>query len=185
MLAAAGELPGAKAVATIGAPFDVSHLTRLLAGGMQALAEHGEAEVDVGGRHVRSSDDAVREDQVISNVFGRFGRPSGRLDPDVLDRILERPRVRVGERARPVAAGRGAQAGGRRPPRWYEQSGAATLAHELVRVGDEPATDGRGDRRDGALRTRGGAHREPLPPIATRAAPRRFTGSAPPAAAPA
>ncbi|HMO46090.1 MAG TPA: hypothetical protein PKB14_08690 [Rubrivivax sp.] len=33
-------------------------------------------------------------DQVIRYVLGRFGRPTGRLDPNVLDRILDRPRAR-------------------------------------------------------------------------------------------
>jgi fermentation-respiration switch protein FrsA (DUF1100 family) len=50
VLAAAARIQEARAVATIGAPFDVEHVTRLFAGGMQALREKGEAEVRIGGR---------------------------------------------------------------------------------------------------------------------------------------
>jgi uncharacterized OsmC-like protein/alpha-beta hydrolase superfamily lysophospholipase len=50
VLAAAPDLPAVKAVATIAAPFDVQHVTRLLGEGLQALMDHGEAEVQLGGR---------------------------------------------------------------------------------------------------------------------------------------
>jgi putative redox protein len=50
VLAAAADLPGVKAVATIAAPFDVHHVTRLLGDGLQTLIEQGEAEVNLGGR---------------------------------------------------------------------------------------------------------------------------------------
>ena len=33
-------------------------------------------------------------DQVIRYVLGRFGRPTGPVDPDVMDRILAKPRAR-------------------------------------------------------------------------------------------
>ena len=49
-LAAAPDLPSVTAVATIAAPFDVQHVTRLFGDGLQALMEHGEAEVQLGGR---------------------------------------------------------------------------------------------------------------------------------------
>jgi putative redox protein len=52
-LAAASRLPDVKAVATIGTPFDVAHVTHLFGGGLQALEQHGEAEVDIGGRPFR------------------------------------------------------------------------------------------------------------------------------------
>ncbi|MFX4865151.1 osmotically inducible protein C, partial [Acinetobacter baumannii] len=45
VLAAAGNLPGIKAVATIAAPFDVSHVTALFGDGLQTLMEQGEAQV--------------------------------------------------------------------------------------------------------------------------------------------
>src|SRR5262245_26323325 len=50
VLAAAAELPNVKAVATIGAPFDVDHVTRLFGDDLQALLSQGEAEVKLGGR---------------------------------------------------------------------------------------------------------------------------------------
>jgi len=50
VLAAAAELPNVKAVATIGAPFDVEHVTRLFGDDLQTLLSQGEAEVKLGGR---------------------------------------------------------------------------------------------------------------------------------------
>jgi len=50
VLAAAADLPHVKAIATIGAPFDVQHITRLFGDDLQTLLEHGEAEVKLGGR---------------------------------------------------------------------------------------------------------------------------------------
>jgi putative redox protein len=67
VLAAAAELPEIKAVATIGAPFEVAHVTNLLRGGMPTLLREGEAEVDIGGRpfRIRRSfvDDLAKHDQ--------------------------------------------------------------------------------------------------------------------------
>src|SRR3712207_8639098 len=37
---------------------------------------------------------ATVPDQVIRYALGSFGRPTAPLDPDVLDRILDRPRAR-------------------------------------------------------------------------------------------
>ena len=53
VLAAAAQIPEAEAVATIGAPFDVEHVTHLFAGGLDELREQGEAEVRIGGRPFR------------------------------------------------------------------------------------------------------------------------------------
>jgi uncharacterized OsmC-like protein/alpha/beta superfamily hydrolase len=53
VLAAASDLPAVKAVATIAAPFDVQHVTRLFGDDLQALLDHGEAEVRLGGRPFR------------------------------------------------------------------------------------------------------------------------------------
>ena len=67
VLAAAGQLPDTQAVATIGAPFDVEHVTHLFAGGIEELREKGEAEVRIGGRpfKLRQSfvDDLASHDQ--------------------------------------------------------------------------------------------------------------------------
>lgn len=49
-IAAAVGTPEIKAVAVIGAPADVSHVTRLLAGGLEQIQDKGEAEVDLGGQ---------------------------------------------------------------------------------------------------------------------------------------
>lgn len=50
VLAAAAELPNVKAIATIGAPCDVQHVTRLFGEDLKTLLEQGEAEVKLGGR---------------------------------------------------------------------------------------------------------------------------------------
>ena len=52
-LAAAGELPDVRAVATVGAPAEVSHVTRLLGDGLDGLMARGDAEVHIGGRPFR------------------------------------------------------------------------------------------------------------------------------------
>jgi putative redox protein len=53
MLAAAARLPEAKAVATIGAPADPSHVTQLLADQAADIEADGEAEVELAGRRFR------------------------------------------------------------------------------------------------------------------------------------
>jgi uncharacterized OsmC-like protein/pimeloyl-ACP methyl ester carboxylesterase len=50
VLAAAAALPNVKAIATIGAPCDVQHVTRLFGEDLKTLLEQGEAEVKLGGR---------------------------------------------------------------------------------------------------------------------------------------
>jgi uncharacterized OsmC-like protein/pimeloyl-ACP methyl ester carboxylesterase len=50
VLAAAAGLPGVKAVATIGAPFDIQHVTKLFGEDLETLLTQGEAEVKLGGR---------------------------------------------------------------------------------------------------------------------------------------
>ena len=67
VLAAAGRIPDTRAVATIGAPFDVDHVTHLFAGGIAELRATGEADVRIGGRPftLRQSfvDDLATHDQ--------------------------------------------------------------------------------------------------------------------------
>jgi len=53
VLAAAGEIPEAVAVATIGAPFEPSHVRHLLAPALPAIEAAGEAEVELAGRKFR------------------------------------------------------------------------------------------------------------------------------------
>jgi putative redox protein len=67
VLAAAGDMPQIAAVATVAAPFEVSHVTRTFGDGLTRLMEEGEAEVDLGGRpfQIRRAfiDDLKRHDQ--------------------------------------------------------------------------------------------------------------------------
>jgi len=53
VLAAAPQAADAKAVATIGAPFEAAHVAHLLKGGEETIRSSGEAEVDIGGRRFR------------------------------------------------------------------------------------------------------------------------------------
>ena len=50
MLAAAHDIAEARAVATIGTPYDPKHIERLLVGGKDEILATGEAKVDIGGR---------------------------------------------------------------------------------------------------------------------------------------
>ena len=52
MLKAAGRIPSATAVATLGAPFDPGHVTRNFADALDRIRAEGRAEVDLGGRPV-------------------------------------------------------------------------------------------------------------------------------------
>jgi putative redox protein len=53
ILAAAGQIPDAKAVVTIAAPSDPAHVTGLFAEGIADIRKHGEAEVSLAGRPFR------------------------------------------------------------------------------------------------------------------------------------
>lgn len=50
VILAADRIDSIKALATIGAPFDPSHVTHLLSGGIEEIESKGEAEVNIGGR---------------------------------------------------------------------------------------------------------------------------------------
>ncbi len=50
VLAAAAQIPEARAVATIGAPYDPAHVTHNFAAALETIQRDGEAEVDLGGR---------------------------------------------------------------------------------------------------------------------------------------
>jgi len=50
MLPAARDIPEARAVATIGAPYEARHVEQLIVHGKQEILERGEAQVDIGGR---------------------------------------------------------------------------------------------------------------------------------------
>jgi putative redox protein len=53
VLAAAADVPSARAVAVIGAPFDPGHVTHNFEGALEAIAADGSAEVTLGGRLLR------------------------------------------------------------------------------------------------------------------------------------
>ncbi|MGD9582172.1 MAG: alpha/beta hydrolase family protein [Lysobacterales bacterium] len=53
VLAAAGDLPEVRAVATIGAPSEPLHIAHLFADHLHELSDRGEAEVSIGGRKFR------------------------------------------------------------------------------------------------------------------------------------
>jgi putative redox protein len=88
VLAAAGEIPEARALATIGAPFEAKHVERLLVHGKQQILDAGEAQVDIGGRpfSVRKEffEDLARHDPA---------RHIGALNKALL--ILHSPRDRI------------------------------------------------------------------------------------------
>lgn len=53
VITAAGDLPSVRAVATIGAPADASHVTRHFAGEIETISTEGEAAVELAGRPFR------------------------------------------------------------------------------------------------------------------------------------
>ncbi len=61
VLAAAGQLTEARAVATLGAPFEPAHVEHLLKGGKDEILSKGEAEVDIGGRPFRVKRDFIED----------------------------------------------------------------------------------------------------------------------------
>ena len=77
VLAAAGRIPEARAVATIGAPFDPEHVTRLLKDSKAEIEARGEAKVDLGGRPVTVSkaflDDIARHNP--AETIGALRKP--------------------------------------------------------------------------------------------------------------
>lgn len=63
MLRAARHIASARAVVTIGAPFDPDHVTRNFAEALETIERDGAAEVDLGGRPVTIGRDFVRDVQ--------------------------------------------------------------------------------------------------------------------------
>ncbi len=61
VLKAAGELPSVKAVVTIGAPFDPSHVTGNFAGALDRIKAEGVAEVELAGRPIRIGQNFVED----------------------------------------------------------------------------------------------------------------------------
>ena len=61
VLSAASQLKNIKAVATIGAPATVGHVTHLFSHGIDAIKEKGEVEVNIGGRPFKINKDFVED----------------------------------------------------------------------------------------------------------------------------
>jgi uncharacterized OsmC-like protein/fermentation-respiration switch protein FrsA (DUF1100 family) len=61
ILAAAGQVPEATAVATIAAPFDTAHAVRLFEHALPVLETQGQAEVDIAGRRFTISRELVQD----------------------------------------------------------------------------------------------------------------------------
>ncbi|WP_099823948.1 bifunctional alpha/beta hydrolase/OsmC family protein [Oceaniglobus indicus] len=59
VLKAAGQIPSARAVVTLGAPFDPEHVTHNFDGALETIDAEGEATVDLGGRPFRIGRDFV------------------------------------------------------------------------------------------------------------------------------
>ena len=76
VLQAATSIPSATAVATIGSPAHPAHVRHLLADGEAALAEHGEAEVNLGGRPFRIKREFVAdlERHALPESIRRLGK---------------------------------------------------------------------------------------------------------------
>jgi uncharacterized OsmC-like protein/alpha-beta hydrolase superfamily lysophospholipase len=79
VLCAATKMDSVKAVATIAAPFDPLHVTKLLKGGLAEITAKGEAEVNIGGRPFR-----IRK-QFLEDLEGYdIARNIGNLDKALL-----------------------------------------------------------------------------------------------------
>ena len=61
VLAAAAQVPQARAIATLGAPFEPSHVAHLIKDGKGKILAEGEAEVDIGGRPFRIRRDFLED----------------------------------------------------------------------------------------------------------------------------
>ena len=68
VIVAASKLENIKAVATVGAPATVSHVTRLFSHGIDEVKEKGEVEVNIGGRPFKINEEFVED-------FGKIDLP--------------------------------------------------------------------------------------------------------------
>ena len=65
ILKVAADIPEAKAVVTLGAPFDPGHVTHNFAGALEQIAADGVAEVDLGGRPIRIGQALITEVEAV------------------------------------------------------------------------------------------------------------------------
>lgn len=77
ILAAAGRIPAARALATIGAPSDTDHLSATLLRQAPELDEVDEAEVTLGGRGFRIRRQLIEDlnEQTMGDCIAQLGRP--------------------------------------------------------------------------------------------------------------
>lgn len=77
VLAAAGEMPSVRAVATIAAPADPGHVVGLFRGHLAAIEADGEVEVELAGRPFRIRREFLRDvaEQHLADRVRRLGRP--------------------------------------------------------------------------------------------------------------
>ena len=73
ILKAAGQISSAKAVVTIGAPFDPGHVTHNFAGALSEIQSKGVGEVNLGGRSIRIGKDFV-DDVAAENLGEVIGK---------------------------------------------------------------------------------------------------------------
>jgi putative redox protein len=84
MIAIAGEVPEVRAVATIGAPADVAHITKLFAPQLSAIELEGTARVDIAGRCF-----TIRREMVDDLAAHSVEERAGQLDAALL--VLHSP----------------------------------------------------------------------------------------------
>lgn len=76
MLAAAAKIPEARAVVTIGSPFEASHVLRVLRDSRETIEREGEAQVDIGGRPFRVKKQFLEdiEGKTLADALPRLGK---------------------------------------------------------------------------------------------------------------
>ncbi|TCK65206.1 putative redox protein [Winogradskyella wandonensis] len=77
VLVAASQIEAVKAVATIGAPADVSHVKHHFSHGLEAVKEKGEVEINIGGRPFKINKDFVKafDDTDLPKVVKSLRKP--------------------------------------------------------------------------------------------------------------
>lgn len=88
VLNAADRIPSARAVVTIGAPFEPAHVKKLIQTAEEEIHENGEAEVSIGGRNFRIREQFLRDIQSVGQA-----EKIAQLDKALL--ILHSPQDRI------------------------------------------------------------------------------------------
>ncbi|MFB0948076.1 MAG: putative OsmC-like protein/esterase/lipase [Spirosomataceae bacterium] len=76
-LIAAAEIPGIKAVATVGAPADIQHVQHLFSAGIDEILEKGEASVNIGGRPFRIQKQFIEDlkKRELTDILRKMRKP--------------------------------------------------------------------------------------------------------------